>query len=63
MATAGVDRKIKIWDLKIWDLRKKYEVVNFYPVRAQSLDFSQKGLLACSNGSLVEIYCKESDAR
>ncbi|GJN16120.1 hypothetical protein PR202_gb03077 [Eleusine coracana subsp. coracana] len=24
--------------------------------RAQSLDFSQKGLLACSNGSLVETY-------
>lgn len=50
MATAGVDRKIKIWDLR------KYEVVRSYPMRAQSLDFSQKGLLACSNGSQVEIY-------
>ncbi|RLM93119.1 putative U3 small nucleolar RNA-associated protein 7 isoform X1 [Panicum miliaceum] len=50
MATAGVDRKIKIWDLR------KYEVVKSYAARAQSLDFSQKGLLACSNGSQVEIY-------
>jgi U3 small nucleolar RNA-associated protein 7 len=50
MATAGVDRKIKIWDMR------KYEVVHSYPARAQSLDFSQKGLLAGSNGSLVEIY-------
>lgn len=50
MATAGVDRKIKIWDLR------KYEVVQSYPARAQSLDFSQKGLLACSNGSQLEIY-------
>ncbi|CAL5021803.1 unnamed protein product [Urochloa decumbens] len=50
MATAGVDRKIKIWDLR------KYEVVKSYPARAESLDFSQKGLLACSNGSQVEIY-------
>ncbi|XP_047060619.1 probable U3 small nucleolar RNA-associated protein 7 [Lolium rigidum] len=50
MATAGVDRKIKIWDLR------KYEVVHSYAARAHSLDFSQKGLLAASNGSLVEIY-------
>ncbi|KAG2634732.1 probable U3 small nucleolar RNA-associated protein 7 isoform X2 [Panicum virgatum] len=50
MATAGVDRKIKIWDLR------KYEVIKSYGARAQSLDFSQKGLLACSNGSQVEIY-------
>ena len=50
MATAGVDSKIKIWDLR------KYEVIKSYPARAQSLDFSQKGLLACSNGSQVEIF-------
>ncbi|KAL6899113.1 hypothetical protein ACP4OV_005771 [Aristida adscensionis] len=50
MATAGIDRKIKIWDLR------KYEVVHSYAARAQSLDFSQKGLLACGNGSQVEIY-------
>lgn len=50
MATAGVDKKIKIWDLR------KYEVVHTHAARAQSLDFSQKGLLAGSDGSLVEIY-------
>ncbi|XP_006645574.1 probable U3 small nucleolar RNA-associated protein 7 [Oryza brachyantha] len=50
MATSGVDRKIKIWDLR------KYEVINSFAARAQSLDFSQKGLLACSNGSQVEIF-------
>jgi len=50
MATAGVDSKIKIWDLR------KYEVIKSYAAPAQSLDFSQKGLLACSNGSQVEIY-------
>nr|BAJ88463.1 predicted protein [Hordeum vulgare subsp. vulgare] len=50
MATAGVDKKIKIWDLR------KYEVVHTHPARAESLDFSQKGLLAASNGSLVEVY-------
>ncbi|KAG8053138.1 hypothetical protein GUJ93_ZPchr0001g31719 [Zizania palustris] len=50
MATAGVDRKIKLWDLR------KYEVINSYAARAESLDFSQKGLLACSNGSQLEIF-------
>ncbi|KAF8693235.1 hypothetical protein HU200_038616 [Digitaria exilis] len=50
MATAGLDKKINIWDLR------KYEVLNSYPTWAQSLDFSQKGLLAWSNGSEVEIY-------
>ncbi|KAI5009533.1 hypothetical protein ZWY2020_011670 [Hordeum vulgare] len=50
MATAGVDKKIKIWDLR------KYEVVRTHHARAESLDFSQKGLLAASNGSLVEVY-------
>ena len=50
MATAGVDSKIKIWDLR------KYEVIKSYAAPAQSLDFSQKGLLACSNGSQVEIF-------
>lgn len=50
MATAGVDRKIKLWDLR------KFEVVRTYVGRAQSLDFSQKGLLAMGNGSQVHIW-------
>jgi U3 small nucleolar RNA-associated protein 7 len=50
MASTGVDRNIKIWDLR------KYKVVNSYAAQAQSLDFSQEGLLACNNESQVEIW-------
>lgn len=50
MATAGVDRKIKLWDIR------KFQVLKTYSGYAQSLDFSQKGLLAMSNGSQVQIW-------
>lgn len=50
MATAGMDRKIKLWDIR------KFQVLNTYSGFAQSLDFSQKGLLAMSNGSQVQIW-------
>ncbi|KMZ72914.1 Small nucleolar ribonucleoprotein complex subunit [Zostera marina] len=50
VATAGVDRKIKLWDLR------KYEVLHTRSGQAQSLDFSQKGLLALGNGSVVDIW-------
>ncbi|KAK9671319.1 hypothetical protein RND81_12G021500 [Saponaria officinalis] len=49
MATAGAERKIKIWDLR------KYEVLQTIPGNAKSLDFSQKGLLATSCGSFVQV--------
>lgn len=49
MATAGMDNRIKIWDVR------KFEVLHIYPGRAMTLDFSQKGLLAAGNGSQVEI--------
>ncbi|KAI8569300.1 hypothetical protein RHMOL_Rhmol02G0268100 [Rhododendron molle] len=49
MATAGTDRKIKIWDLR------KFEVLQTLPGHAKTLDFSQKGLLATSTGSFVQI--------
>ncbi|KAL9232705.1 hypothetical protein vseg_007783 [Gypsophila vaccaria] len=49
MATAGAERKIKIWDLR------KYEVLQTIPGNAKSLDFSQKGLLATSSGSFVQV--------
>lgn len=49
MATAGMDKKLKIWDLR------KYEVLQTLPGHAKSLDFSQKGLLARSTGSLVQV--------
>ncbi|XP_020693365.1 probable U3 small nucleolar RNA-associated protein 7 [Dendrobium catenatum] len=50
MATAGIDRKIKLWDIR------KFQVLRSYSSYAQSMDFSQKGLLALSNGSQVQIW-------
>ncbi|PKA57469.1 Pre-mRNA-processing factor 19 like 1 [Apostasia shenzhenica] len=54
MATASMDRKIKLWDIR------KFEVLRNYVGYAQSLDFSQKGLLAMSNGSHIQIW-RDSD--
>ncbi|KAK0576368.1 hypothetical protein LWI29_016256 [Acer saccharum] len=49
MATSGKEKKIKIWDLR------KFEVLQSIPGHAKCLDFSQKGLLAVGNGSFVQI--------
>ncbi|KAL5743424.1 hypothetical protein ACOSQ2_026540 [Xanthoceras sorbifolium] len=49
MATSGKEKKIKIWDLR------KFEVLQSIPVNAKCLDFSQKGLLAVGSGSFVQI--------
>ncbi|KAG5544661.1 hypothetical protein RHGRI_017186 [Rhododendron griersonianum] len=49
MATAGTDWKIKIWDLR------KFEVLQSLPGHAKTLDFSQKGLLATSSSSFIQI--------
>ncbi|KAL6578169.1 hypothetical protein OROMI_010497 [Orobanche minor] len=49
MATSGIERKIKLWDLR------KYQVLQTLPGHAASMDFSQKGLLATSTGSFVQI--------
>ncbi|KAJ4978638.1 hypothetical protein NE237_009418 [Protea cynaroides] len=57
MATAGMDKKIKLWDLR------KFEVLHTYPGHAKTLDFSQKGLLAIGNGSLVQIWKDSSGAQ
>ncbi|CAN4124942.1 unnamed protein product [Withania somnifera] len=50
MATAGMERKIKIWDLR------KFEVVQTLLGHSKALDFSQKGLLATATGSFVQIF-------
>ncbi|KAG6548052.1 hypothetical protein Mapa_010486 [Marchantia paleacea] len=52
MATSGIDGKVKIWDVR------KFSPLHFYfaPTAARSLDISQKGLLAVSSGSGVQIW-------
>lgn len=50
MATAGKEKKIKIWDLRKLD--KELQTI---PGHAKTLDFSQKGLLACGSGSFVQV--------
>lgn len=49
MATAGQDKKIKLWDLR------KFEALQTLPGHANTLDFSQKGLLACGTGSFTQV--------
>ncbi|KAL3820415.1 hypothetical protein ACJIZ3_006320 [Penstemon smallii] len=50
MATAGMDKKIKLWDLR------KHEVLQTLPGHANSLDFSQKGMLSAASGSYVQVF-------
>lgn len=57
MATAGMDKKLKIWDLR------KYETLQTLPGNSKSLDFSQKGLLASSTGSFIQILANSSDSQ
>lgn len=57
MATAGKDKKIKLWDLR------KYEAFQTLPGHANSLEFSQKGLLACGNGSYIQVLRDASGAQ
>ncbi|KAL5976573.1 hypothetical protein ACLOJK_020906 [Asimina triloba] len=50
MATAGMDQKVKLWDLR------KFQVLQSFSGHARTLGFSQKGLLALGNGSLVQVW-------
>ena len=51
MATSGVDRKLKIWDLRT------YKELHCFKMAAGpgQLSFSQRGLLAGSMGNVVEV--------
>jgi U3 small nucleolar RNA-associated protein 7 len=53
LVTTGNDCK-----MKVWDLRHNYSELYSYfnPVQATSTTISQKGLLAVSHGSLVEVW-------
>lgn len=57
MATSGKEKKIKIWDLR------KFEVLQTLPGHANTLDFSQKGLLAAATGSFVQILGNFSESQ
>lgn len=54
MATSGIDRSLKIWDLRTYKLLHSYRVA----AGAGTLAFSQRGLLAAGIGNTVEVcYC------
>lgn len=60
MATAGLDKH-----MKIWDIRKLHGPLQIYKVSsaANNLAFSQKNLLAVGMGNVLEVYkncCVES---
>ena len=51
MATSGLDRRLKIWDLRTRKALHSYKL----PAGAGRLAFSQRGLLACTIGNVVEV--------
>ncbi|KAK7478780.1 hypothetical protein BaRGS_00029991, partial [Batillaria attramentaria] len=59
MATSGVDRKLKVWDLRTYKTLANYQL----SMGAGSLAFSQTGMLASATGSIVQTYkdvCREA---
>lgn len=52
MATSGIDRTLKIWDLRTYKMLQSYKV----PAGSGQLSFSQKGLLASCMGNIVQVY-------
>lgn len=51
MATSGIDRTLKIWDMRTFKMLQSYKI----PMGAGQLSFSQKGLLAAGMGSVVQV--------
>lgn len=51
MATSGIDRTLKIWDLRTYKMLQSYKL----PSGAGQLAFSQRGLLASSLGNIVQV--------
>lgn len=52
LATSGVDKRVKVFDLRTCKMLHKVQV----PMGASSLDFSHQGLLAAAMGNRVQIY-------
>lgn len=51
MATSGLDRRLKVWDMRMRQALHCYKL----PAGAGRLSFSQRGLLACTIGNVVEV--------
>lgn len=51
MATSGLDGVVKVWDMRNWQAVNTWSMA----VPAQSLAFSQKGLLAVGWGGHVNV--------
>ncbi|CDW56333.1 BING4CT and WD40 domain containing protein [Trichuris trichiura] len=51
MATAGVEKRIKVWDL-----RNYKELWSLKAVPVSHMTFSQQGILACAMGTVVKAY-------
>lgn len=59
MCTSGIDRTMKIWDLRTYKMLQSYKI----GMGAAQLAFSQKDLIAASKGNIVEVYkdcCQEA---
>lgn len=51
MCTSGIDRTMKIWDLRTYKMLQSYKI----GMGASHLAFSQKNTLAVSKGNIVEV--------
>ena len=51
MATSGIDRTLKIWDLRTFKVLQSYKI----GAGANNLAYSQRGLLAAGIGNVVEV--------
>ena len=51
MMTSGLDRKLKVWDLRAYKELHAYKIA----AGASRLAFSQRGLLAASINNIVEV--------
>jgi len=54
MATSGMDRRLNIWDLRTYKRLQEYRMRQ----GAGHLAFSQSGLLAASQGNIVEVWLR-----
>ncbi|KAM7411653.1 hypothetical protein PAMA_021575 [Pampus argenteus] len=52
MATSGMDKKLKVYDIRAFKPLKSY----FLPAGASCLSLSQRGLLSAATGDIVQVY-------